>query len=463
MAISSINPATGERLRSFQAHDHAEVEARVSRAVTAQRAWRTISLEDRAARMRVVAGILEEDTNTFARLMTLEMGKPIAAARAEAEKCAWVCRFYAEHAAAFLAREQVETDATRSWIEYQPMGLVLAIMPWNFPFWQVFRFAAPAIMAGNAGLLKHAANVPQCALAIEEVFRRAGFDDGIFSTLLIESDRVAAVIADPRIAAVTLTGSEGAGRAVGEGAGRALRKSVLELGGSDPFIVMPSADLEMAVTTAVKARMINNGQSCIAAKRFIVHERIAGEFERAFVEGVKALQVGDPMNERVDIGPLATEGIRDGVARQVEETVAAGARVLTGGHRRDGTGWYFEPTVLVDAAPGTPAYTEEIFGPVATLFRVPGLDEAIRLANDVRFGLGASAWTTDAAERDRFTSELEAGLVFINAMVASDPRLPFGGVKHSGYGRELGVHGIREFVNVKSVWIGGSERTSETE
>ncbi len=462
MPFTSTNPATGEVIRTFPGHDDAAVDGSLRGAAAAFETHRRTPFIDRARRMRRAADLLDERREQYARLMTLEMGKPIAAARAEAEKCAWVCRYYAEHAEHFLADELVHTDAQRSWVAYQPLGPVLAVMPWNFPFWQVFRFAAPALMAGNTGLLKHAANVPQCALAIEEVFRDAGFEDGVFSSLLIESERVAGVIADRRIAAVTLTGSEGAGRAVGGNAGRWLKSSVLELGGSDPFIVMPSADFERAAATAVKARMINNGQSCIAAKRFIVHESIAEAFERRFVDLVHALTVGDPMNEHTDIGPLATRSIVEGVDHQVQASVAAGSRVLCGGSRRAGAGFYYEPTVLVDAPQGTPARDEEIFGPVATIFRVRDIDAAIALANASRFGLGASAWTTSEEEQRRFIAELDAGLVFINAMVASDPRLPFGGVKSSGYGRELGTHGIREFVNVKTVWVGG-ERVVKTE
>jgi succinate-semialdehyde dehydrogenase/glutarate-semialdehyde dehydrogenase len=403
--------------------------------------------------MTRAAEILEAEKSAFGRLMTTEMGKPLKAAIAEAEKCALGCRYYAENAERFLAEEVVKTSADRSSIRYQPLGPILAVMPWNFPFWQVFRFAAPALMAGNVGLLKHASNVPQCALTIEEIFRRAGFPDGVFQTLLIGSDQVRRVIDDPRVQAATLTGSEPAGSRVASESGRQIKKTVLELGGSDPFIVMPSCDMEETVRTAVTARTINNGQSCIAAKRFIVDEAIADEFERRFVQGMEALQVGDPMNERTDVGPLATEDILTGLDEQVRKSVAAGARVLTGGKRLDRPGIYYTPTVLTEIPHDSPAYREELFGPVALLFRVPGIDKAIQLANDTTFGLGSSAWTNDPAERERFIDELEAGLVFINAMVASDPRLPFGGVKHSGYGRELSIFGIREFVNIKTVWI----------
>ncbi|MGH7265966.1 MAG: aldehyde dehydrogenase family protein, partial [Candidatus Rokuibacteriota bacterium] len=362
--------------------------------------------------------------------------------------------FYAEHAERLLAVEAgPAVGAERSFVRYKPLGPLLAIMPWNFPFWQVFRFAAPALMAGNVGLLKHASNVPECALAIEDVIRRAGFAEGVFQTLLVESAHVAALLADDRVVAATLTGSERAGRAVGGGAGARVKKTVLELGGSDPFVVMPSADLDEAVRTAVRARVINNGQSCIAAKRFILADPIADEFERRFVTAMEALRTGDPMDPETDVGPLATRDIRAILEAQVDRSVAAGARVLTGGRRLDGPGFFYAPTVLADVPPDSPAARDEIFGPVASLFRVRDAGEAIRRANDTVFGLGASVWTRDAAERDRFVQEIEAGMVFVNAMVASDPRLPFGGVKRSGYGRELGVHGLREFVNVKTVWI----------
>jgi succinate-semialdehyde dehydrogenase/glutarate-semialdehyde dehydrogenase len=454
MAIATINPATGETLQSFQPLGEAELEARLQCAEEAYARHRRTAFAERARMMLRVAEILETEKDRFARLMVTEMGKPIQAAKDEATKSAFGCRYYAEHAERFLADEPVATPAARSWVSYQPIGPVLAIMPWNFPFWQVFRFAAPALMAGNVGLLKHASNVPQCALAIEEIFRRAGFAEGIFQALLIETGAVRAVIEDPRIRAVTLTGSTGAGSQVASTAGKVIKKSVLELGGSDPFIVMPSADLEAATRTAVKARVINNGQSCIAAKRFIVHEAIYDEFERRFVEGTRSLVVGDPMDPATDLGPLATEAQVSTIEEQVRRAVAAGARLLTGGHRVTRPGYYFAPTALAGMTPDSPVYHEEVFGPVALLFRVRTVDEAIRLANDNPFGLGASAWTNDDGERTRFVEEIAAGMVFINAMVASDPRLPFGGVKQSGYGRELGPFGIREFVNIKSVWVG---------
>ena len=465
MAIASVNPATGETLRSFEPLSGAQLEEKLALAAEAFRRHRRTSFADRAGKMLRAAGILEAGKEEFGRLMTNEMGKPLRAAREEAAKCAWVCRYYAETAENFLADEVVETDAARSYVRYQPLGPVLAVMPWNFPFWQVFRFAAPALMAGNVGLLKHASNVPQCALAIEEIFRRAGFPEGVFQTLLVGADEVERIIDDPRVAAATLTGSEPAGISVASAAGKRIKKTVLELGGSDPFIVMPSADLSEAVVTAVRARTINNGQSCIAAKRFIVHEKIYDEFERRFVRGMEALKIGDPMEEATEIGPLATPDILDGLDEQVRRTVEAGARVLTGGRRLERPGNYYAPTVLADIPRDSPAYREEMFGPVASLFRVRDAEEAIRLANDTSFGLASSAWTNDEAERARFIEEIEAGSVFINAMVASDPRLPFGGVKRSGYGRELGAHGIREFVNVKTVWIndGAPPRGGETE
>ncbi len=453
MPIASINPATGETLRTFEPISQAEVERRLDQAAAEFPKWRRVSFADRAARMGRAAALLEERKRDLARMMTLEMGKPINAGVAEAEKCALVCRYYAENAQRFLADEPAATDASRSFVRYDPLGPVLAVMPWNFPLWQVFRFAAPALMAGNVGLLKHASNVPQCALAIEEIFRAAGFPEGAFQTLLIGSESVARVIEDARVAAVTLTGSEGAGVSVGRTAGAALKKCVLELGGSDPFLVLASADVDAAASTAVKARTINNGQSCIAAKRFIVHRDVAAEFERRFVERMAALKVGDPMDPSVEIGPLATPAILDEVDGLVRNSVAAGARLLSGGRRLDGPGNFYAPTVLADVPPDSPAAVEEIFGPVASLFRVGSLEEGISLANRSRFGLGASAWTRDPAEIERLVTGIDAGAVFINGMVKSDPRLPFGGIKHSGFGRELSKHGIREFVNVKAVWV----------
>jgi len=453
MAIATINPATGETLHIFQPLSEAEIEKKLQLAVAAFRAERKTSFAERAKRMTKAAQILESGKEKFGKLMTLEMGKPYKAAVAEAAKCATACRYYAENAERFLADEVVETGAKKSFIRYLPIGPILAVMPWNFPFWQVIRFAAPSLMAGNVGLLKHASNVPQCALEIEKIFLEAGFPEGAFQTLLIGSQQVDAILNDPRVVAATLTGSEQAGIQVGMAAAKRIKKVVLELGGSDPFIVMPSADLDAAVATAVEARVLNNGQSCIAAKRFIVAEPIAAEFERKFVSRMESLRVGDPFDEKTELGPLATADAVKSLDADVQKTVQAGAKVLTGGHPLSLPGNFYAPTVLTDIPRESPAYREEFFGPVASLFRVKNIDEAIRVANDSRFGLGASAWTNDERERDRFINELEAGMVFINKMVASDPRIPFGGVKQSGHGRELGVFGIREFVNIKTVWI----------
>ncbi len=451
--IASINPATGETLRTFEPLADSQIEDKLARAAATYRTWRSTAFGDRRRMLLAAADILEKEKAEWGRIMTAEMGKPIKAARDEAAKAAFGCRYYAENAESFLGDEPVAIDGGTNYIRYQPIGPVLAVMPWNFPFWQVFRFAAPALMAGNVGLLKHASNVPQCALAIEDIFRRAGFPEGAFQTLLIGSDQVHRIIDNPRIRAVTLTGSEPAGRQVAAQAGRDIKKTVLELGGSDPFVVMTSANLAAAAETAVKARTINNGQSCIAAKRFIVADKIARDFERRFVERMLALKVGDPMDEATDVGPLATPQILEDLDQQVQKSVAAGARVLAGGKRLDRPGNFYTPTVLADIPEHSPAYREELFGPVAALFRVPDMQAAIRLANDTSFGLGASIWTTDQNETARFIDEIEAGMVFVNGMVASDPRLPFGGVKHSGYGRELSVQGIREFVNIKTVSI----------
>ena len=451
--MKSTNPATGEVLGDYQELTPGELQSRLERAAEAFEKHRGTSFAERAERMLRAAEILEGEQRELGRLMTLEMGKPIASGAAEAAKCALACRYYAENAERFLEREDVKTGAKESYVVYQPLGVVLAVMPWNFPFWQVFRFAAPALMAGNVGLLKHASNVPQCALAIEDVLCRAGFDAHEFQTLLISSSRVAEVVADKRVAAVTVTGSEHAGSEVASAAGKVIKKSVLELGGSDPFIVMPSADLEAAVSTAVKARVVNSGQSCIAAKRFIVHEKIADEFEWRFVRSMERLEVGDPLDEKTDVGPLATPAILEGLEEQVTRTVEAGGKVLTGGKRLERPGNFYAPTVLTNIPVHSPAYSEELFGPVASVFRVRDIDAAIRLANDTTFGLGSSVWTNDDSERSRFISDLEAGQVFVNAMVASDPRLPFGGVKRSGYGRELGQAGVREFVNLKTVVV----------
>jgi succinate-semialdehyde dehydrogenase/glutarate-semialdehyde dehydrogenase len=463
MPIATINPATGQTLETFAALSDAEVNQKLALAERAYRAHRQTLYQERAEKMLAAADILETDSERFAKLMALEMGKPFRAGVEEAMKCASGCRFYAENAARFLADEIIETDAAQSFVRYQSLGPILAIMPWNFPFWQVIRFAAPALMAGNVGLLKHASNVPQCALALEKIFCEAGFADGVFQTLLIGSDRVERVIRDSRVKAVTLTGSEPAGSHVASLAGKLIKKTVLELGGSDPFIVMPSADVNLAARTAVRARTVNSGQSCIAAKRFIIHENIYAEFTHQFVEMMRALKVGNPMEQGTEIGPLATADICETLHRQVETALAAGAQLLTGGKRLPLPGNYYEPTVLARVPKYSPIYHEEIFGPVAMLFCVRDDEEAIALANDSPFGLGASAWTYDPDERERFINEIEAGQVFINAMVASDPRLPFGGIKQSGYGRELSCHGIREFVNVKTVWIKGRPSGGETE
>ncbi len=453
MPIATINPANGETVRTFQPLSSAEVDAKIQTAFDAFHKHRRTSFADRASKMHKAAEILESDKDRWARVMTTEMGKTLKSAGDEALKCAWACRYYAENAEKFLANEEVATNAGKSFIAYQPLGVVLAVMPWNFPFWQVFRFAAPALMAGNTGLLKHASNVPQSALAIEEILCRAGFSNGEFLTLLIGSSQVARVLDDKRVVAATLTGSEPAGREVASQCGKQIKKTVLELGGSDPFIVMPSANFEEAVQTAVRARCINNGQSCIAAKRFIVHESIYAEFEKKFTEGMMKLKVGDPMDLATDVGPLATAQIVGELDDQVQRAVAGGGRLLAGGKRVNGPGNFYEPTVLADVPKSCPVYYEEIFGPVAMLFRAGSVDEAIEIANDSDFGLASSVWTNDESERAKFIGRIEAGAVFINGMVASDPRLPFGGVKNSGYGRELSEFGIREFCNIKTVWI----------
>ena len=457
MSIATINPATGETLKTFEPLNDARIEAAIARAADGFRVNARRSFAERAARMRRAAELLDERARALGRLITIEMGKPIKASIAEVKKCALVCRYYADHAESHLADERIETDARESYVRYQPLGPVLAVMPWNFPFWQVFRFAAPALMAGNAGLLKHSSNVPQCALAIEATLRDAGFTDGEFQTLLIGSDQVPRVLEDERVKAATLTGSEPAGASVASIAAKKIKKSVLELGGSDPFIVMPSADLDEAARVAVQARVVNSGQSCIAAKRFIVHENIAEEFIAKFVRGMEALQVGDPLDESTDVGPLAMPQIAEDIERQVNQSVAKGAKLLTGGKRN---GNFYAPTVMTDLPDDAPVARDETFGPVAAVFRVRDAAAAIRLANDTPFGLAASVWTNDRAEMEQFIDGIEAGQVFVNAMVASDPRVPFGGVKHSGFGRELGPHGIREFVNAKTVWVGGTTRAS---
>ena len=455
MAIATINPATGRTEQTFDALEPSAVDARISSAHSAFGSYRLTTFDDRARWLRNAAGILDDDVDDIAVMVTTEMGKTIEAARAEVAKCATACRFYAEHGAGFLADEPViasTVGASSARAVYQPLGVVLAIMPWNFPLWQAMRFAAPALMAGNVGLLKHASNVPQTALFMEELFLRAGFPDGVFQTLLIGSGGVEAAVRDPRVAAVTLTGSEAAGRAVARVAGEELKPMVLELGGSDPFIVMPSADVRQAAKVAVTARCQNNGQSCIAAKRFIVHESVYDEFEGHFVELMEALAMGDPMHDGTDIGPLATEQGRLDVEELVADAVSKGARILCGGVRPEGQGWYYPPTVVAGVLPDMRMFDEEVFGPVASMFRVDGIDVAIELANATAFGLGSNAWTRDRSEQDRFVRDLEAGAVFLNGMTTSYPELPFGGVKASGYGRELSAHGMREFCNLKTIW-----------
>ena len=453
MAIASINPATGQVLKTFEPLSDAQIEKKLQLAADTFLKFRKLSFSERGRTMARAGEILEAEKEALGRLMTTEMGKTLKSAVAEAAKCAWVCRYYAENAERLLADEVVETPAKKSFIRYQPLGVVLAVMPWNFPLWQVFRFVAPGLMAGNVGLLKHASNVPQCALKIEEILSQAGFPQGAFQTLLIGAQQVDAVLSDDRVSAATLTGSEGAGIQVGVSAAKRIKKVVLELGGSDPFIVTRNASLDQAIATAVEARIINNGQSCIAAKRFIVLDEIAEKFESGFVSRMKSLKVGDPMDPQTELGPLSTADAVKSLHADVQKTIQAGARVLTGGRPIERPGNYYEPTVLTNIPKDSPAYREEFFGPVASVFRVKNIDDAIRLANDSRFGLGASAWTNDPKEREQFENEIEAGMVFINKMVVSDPRMPFGGVKSSGHGRELGVHGIREFTNIKTVWV----------
>ena len=432
----------------------AALDAKLQRAADAFAAHRRTALAERSERLRAAADILEDRAEAFGRLMTQEMGKPLAEATAEAEKCAWVCRYYAGNGPDMLRPEVVQTDALKSYIAYQPLGPVLAVMPWNFPFWQVFRFAAPALMAGNVGLLKHASNVTGCALQIEEILQEAGFMDGTFQTLVVSSDRVAGIIADDRVKGATVTGSEGAGRAVGGAAGKAIKPSVLELGGSDPFIVLADAELEEALDTGVTARMQNNAQSCIAAKRFIVEAPVYDAFVEGFTERINQLTVGDPIAEDTDVGPLARPDLRDEVHDQVERAVADGATLRTGGYALDGTGYFYAPTVLADVMPGTVAFDEEIFGPVAAIVKADDVNHAVRLANDTPFGLGGAVFTTDLEQGEAVALRLECGCAFVNGMVKSDPRLPFGGIKTSGYGRELSRFGLQAFVNVKTVWIG---------
>ena len=458
--IMSVNPATEEVLARFDPFTPEQVESALDEAQDAFTVWRDRSIAERAVPMRRLATLLRERADRYARLITLEMGKPIAEARAEIEKCAWGCEHYAENAARYLADEVIETSAQRSIVAFEPMGIVLAVMPWNFPFWQVIRFAAPALMAGNAAVLKHASNVPQCALAIEEVIRAAGFPEGLLRAVLVAGSAIEPVIADPRIRAVTLTGSSDTGSRIAALAGRALKKSVLELGGSDPFIVLADADLDAAATIGARARNQNTGQSCIAAKRFIAVESIARDFERRFAAEVEALRSGDPLDARTQIGPLARADLRETLERQVRESVRMGARVLTGGEHRAGKGWYYQPTVLADVTKDMPVFKEETFGPVAAVLRVRDADEAVRIANDSAYGLGANVWTRDLALGEALARKIESGSVFVNGMVTSDPRLPFGGVKRSGYGRELSSYGIKEFVNIQTIWIGAPTPTA---
>jgi succinate-semialdehyde dehydrogenase / glutarate-semialdehyde dehydrogenase len=453
MSIQSVNPATGEVLETLEPTSPAQIDTILARAHAAFTEWRGEPFARRSALMRAAARELRARKDEYALTMTREMGKPIVQSEAEVEKCAGTCDYYAEHAEAFLAEQTRETDASRSYVRFDPLGVVLAVMPWNFPFWQVFRFAAPGLMAGNAGVLKHASNVPRCALAIEEVFRRAGFPEGLFRTVLVDSGAVKGLIADPRIVAVTLTGSERAGRAVAEQAGHEIKKTVLELGGSDPFIVLADADLDVAARAAADGRLINSGQSCIAAKRFIVVEPVADRFLERFKSELAARRMGDPTARETQVGPQARVDLRDELHHQVEESVKRGARRLLGGEIPPGKGAFYPPTLLAAVDRGMPAFDEETFGPVAAVIRAKDEADAVRLANDSSFGLGAAIWTNDRARAERLAAQVEAGAVFVNGVVKSDPRLPFGGIKRSGYGRELSEYGIREFVNVKSVWI----------
>lgn len=457
MAIATINPATGETLKTFDALSDAELDERLARAAAAFASYRLTSYDERAGWMRAAADILDDEADAIAELMTTEMGKTLKAAKAEVGKCSVACRYYAENAAQMLADDPVDAGAvkaSKAFVRWQPMGVVLAVMPWNFPLWQAMRFAAPALMAGNVGLLKHASNVPQTALLMEDVFRRAGFPTDVFQTLLVGSDKVETILRDDRVAAATLTGSTPAGRSVASIAGDALKPTVLELGGSDPFVVMPSADLEKAAQVAATARCQNSGQSCIAAKRFIVHADVAERFEQLFADALSALVVGDPTDETTDLGPLASEQGRTDVQELVDDAVGKGATVVVGGQPPDRPGWFYPPTLLTGVTEQMRMFREEVFGPVAQLHVVDGIDQAIALANDTDFGLGSNAWTNDAHEQERFTRDLHAGMVFVNGMTASYPELPFGGVKASGYGRELSDLGIREFCNAKTVWVG---------
>jgi acyl-CoA reductase-like NAD-dependent aldehyde dehydrogenase len=463
MTMQSINPATEEVLMTLEEFTPAKVNTLLDEARNTFLTWRDTTFAQRAELMKQAATYLRQHKAEFGRLITLEMGKTITEAEAEIEKCAWNCDFYADHAQRFLADEPHPSSGAQSFVAFEPLGVVLAIMPWNFPFWQVFRFAAPALMAGNTAVLKHAGNVPQCALAIERVFHECGFPEGVFRTLLIPGSAVQQVIEDPRIAAITLTGSDETGSQVAAAAGRVLKKTVLELGGSDAFIVLEDADLDAAAQMAVRARFQNAGQSCIAAKRFIVVESVADAFEQRFREAAAALSVGDPLQPETQMGPLARADLRDALERQVSESVAAGARVLTGGHTLDRPGYFYAPTILSDVRPDMPAFREETFGPVAAVVRVPDAEAAVRAANDSQYGLGGNLWTSNIERGIQLARRIETGQVFINGMTASDPRLPFGGVKRSGYGRELASYGIREFVNIQTIWVGPAQGASATQ
>lgn len=453
MAIETINPATEEKLKTYGTLTSDEIKEIISNVNDEFKVWRSTDFSERRILMKKASDILKNEKQKYAEILTIEMGKPIKQAIAEVEKCAWVCDYYAENAHEILTKEIIETDADESYVQFDPLGIVLAVMPWNFPYWQVFRFAAPALMAGNAGILKHASNVPMSALAIEEVFRKAGFPQNIFRTLLISASQVDEILENPFVKAATLTGSEYAGSMVASKSGKMLKKSVMELGGSDPFIVLGDADIESAADTAVTARLLNNGQSCIAAKRFIIVEEIADKFEEMFVKKMEEVVVGDPMNELTELGPIAREDLLLELHEQVTKSIKLGAKLLTGGNRLDRKGYYYPPTVIGDVKKGMPAYDEELFGPVASVIRIKDEKEAIFVANDTEFGLGASLWTADIEKAKLLAKEIDSGSVFINGMVKSDPRLPFGGVKMSGFGRELSHYGIKEFVNIKTVWV----------
>ena len=453
MSIQTINPATGKLIKTYEEFTNEEIVSVIDEAHSEFLSWRETGFQQRAKLMNNAARVLRENKIKYAEMMTLEMGKPISQSIAEVEKCAWVCEYYAENAESILSKEFIKTDASESYVQFDPLGIVLAVMPWNFPMWQVFRFAAPALMAGNAGLLKHASNVPATALAIEEIFREAGFPENIFRTLLIGPGLVEEIIKNPKVKAATLTGSEYAGSRVAELSGKMLKKTVMELGGSDPFIVFPDANLDEAINTAVTARLINNGQSCIAAKRFIVVESIAEEFEKKFTERMSAVKIGDPADEKTELGPLARKDLLIELDQQVKDSVRLGAKILTGGNPLEGEGYFYPATVLSNVQKGMPAYEQELFGPVAAIIKAKDEEDAIRIANDSEFGLGASLWTSDINKAKKLSYQIDAGSVFINGLVKSDPRLPFGGIKKSGYGRELSHYGIKEFVNIKTVWI----------